>query len=328
MSETCLWCEATRVAGPVCPRCGANYAKAEAIKLHGRAGDAALPPVAATAPLAGELAALDEDEAKEFAQVDDLDLEWKLCAAGIPAMLGIALAFKAIGLGPMLQRIFFGMPVHELGHAVTAWLCGFWAIPTFWVTFSPDERGMVAPLLLLGGIGYTIHRAWVAQVRSLLVAGGTVLLLQAVGTLFIREQTAQSLIVFGGDGMGMIIATLLMASFFFGKTTQLYKGALRWGFVAIGAAAFVDLYSTWWAVKRHDGEIPYGVFESGMRSDALRLVEDYGWKEAALVNRYYFLGLLCLAALTLMYAWGVRHALRQARAGKSRAARFSATQNG
>jgi hypothetical protein len=92
---------------------------------------------------------------------------------------------------------------------------------------------------------------------------------------------------------------------------------LRWGFVAIGAVAFVDMYGTWWAAKHRDSEIPYGVFESGMRSDSLRLVEDYGWTEAVLVNRYYFLGLICLAALLAVYAWGVRRALRQARAASS-----------
>lgn len=300
MSETCFWCQAPRVAGPVCPRCGADYAKAEAIKRHGRAGATAQPP--------RKVIAVDEAEAEDLAAVGDLNLEWKLCAVGIPAMLVIALIVKATGPGAMLQRFLFGMPVHEVGHAVTAWLCGFWAIPTLWVTITPDERGIVAPLLLLGGMGYAMHRAWLAQAQALLVAGTVVLLLQATGTLLIREQTAQALIVFGGDAMGMILATLLMASFFFGKTTQLYKGALRWGFGVMGASAFVDMYSTWWAARWRDGDVPYGVFESGMRSDSLRMVEDYGWTEAILIHRYYVLGLTCLAALALIYTWGVRRA--------------------
>ena len=48
MNATCPWCNAPRDAGPTCPGCGANYAKAEAIKAHGRA---ALPDAAASAAL-------------------------------------------------------------------------------------------------------------------------------------------------------------------------------------------------------------------------------------------------------------------------------------
>jgi hypothetical protein len=45
----CPWCGAPRVAEPSCPRCGANYAKAELIRAQGRAPAAAL---AAALPVA------------------------------------------------------------------------------------------------------------------------------------------------------------------------------------------------------------------------------------------------------------------------------------
>ena len=51
-----------------------------------------------------------------------------------------------------MQRIVFGKPEHELGHATVAWLCGFNAIPTFWKTVSSGQRGMLASVLVLFGL--------------------------------------------------------------------------------------------------------------------------------------------------------------------------------
>jgi hypothetical protein len=96
-----------------------------------------------------------------------------------------------------------------------------------------------------------------------------------------------------------------MALFFFGKKTQLYQGWLRWGFLAIGAAAFVDMFSVWWAARTDFGRIPFGEQEYVGASDAVRLVDDFGWATEAMVRRYVVLGLFCLAALTAVYAWGV-----------------------
>ena len=42
-----------------------------------------------------------------------------------------------------------------------------------------------------------------------------------------------------------------------------------------------------------------------MASDAMKLVENFGWSLQTLVSRYVTLGLCCLAALALVYAWGV-----------------------
>jgi hypothetical protein len=153
--------------------------------------------------------------------------------------------------------------------------------------------------------------AWRAEKPGLVALGAGVLLVAAFGTLGLKYKTTQMLIVFGGDGMGMILAVALMATFFFGKDTQLYRGSLRWGFLAIGAAAFVDIFSVWVAARRDFGRIPFGEQEGGLLSDATRLVDDFGWTADQLINRYVGLGVCCLIALTLIYAWGVRQAWLQ-----------------
>jgi hypothetical protein len=236
-------------------------------------------------------------------EVDDPALELKFVVASVPAALALAALFH-VAL-PSLQRIFLGMPVHELGHAVSAWFTGHWAIPTLWKTPMGEERGFVTPVLLLGAIGWMMVRAWRAEKMALVALGGVLVLLQAWGTLLISKRSADALIVFAGDGVGMVIATALMCSFFFGKDTQLYKGSLRWGFLAIGAAAFADMFSTWWAARTDFGRIPFGEQEYVGASDALRLVDGYGWSTELLVRRYVVLGLACLVVLALVYAWGI-----------------------
>jgi hypothetical protein len=104
-----------------------------------------------------------------------------------------------------------------------------------------------------------------------------------------------------------------MASFFFGKRTQLYKGSLRWGFVVIGAAAFVDMYATWVIARWNPEVIPFGTLDGNL-TDSSKLVEIYGWKIQTLMNRYLGLGIFCMLGLALVYAWGVRHAGREAEA--------------
>ena len=249
-------------------------------------------------------------DSDDFDAVADPELELKLCAGALPAMLLVALLIHWSGIGPMIQRIFLTMPVHEMGHAITAWFCGYTAIPTFWKTLVPESRGFLMTLVFFGGMGFVIYRAWQAENFALMALGIAALLLHVVGAFIIKERTAQMLIVFGGDGLGLVLATLLMASFFFGKGTNLYQGGLRWGFIAIGAAAFVDIYATWGAARTDSGRIPFGEQDGGNHSDATKLVDDFDWTADQLVRRYVVLGVLCLLALLLVYLWGLWRARR------------------
>ena len=107
-------------------------------------------------------------------------------------MLCIAIVFHASGLGASLQRIFLTMPVHELGHAVTAWFCGYTAIPTLWKTLVPETRGIIAPLALAGALGYMMYRAHQTNRQSFVYASGALLLLQAIATPGITPHTVSA----------------------------------------------------------------------------------------------------------------------------------------
>jgi len=242
----------------------------------------------------------------EWETVRDIETEYKYCIFAIPTMLFIGFMFNVSGFGAQVQRIWLTMPVHEFGHALTAWLTGYNAIPSLWVTrvFS-DSRGFFAPVLLFAGILYLIRYARMNNSLTGMTLLVALLCVQFIGTFVISENTAGMLITFGGDGMGLILATLLMSSFYYGKDTNLYKGALRWGFVAIGAAAFVDIYSVWFNSLTDIANVPYGT-TGGRYTDSYKLVEHHQWLMDTLINRYFVVGNICLIILSAIYFLGLK----------------------
>jgi hypothetical protein len=251
-------------------------------------------------------------------------LEWKLRAWAVPAAVGLAVVFHASPTGHWLQRTFLSMMVHELGHAVTAWWCGFAAVPTVWKTVVPEARSVLASLVLVAVLGLVVVRARNAG-RSWLVGVGVGLLgLQALGTLGTSVAGAREAITFGGDAGAMVLGTLLMMTMFVGPDSRLRTNQLRWGFLVIGAAAYVDTFATWWAARTHPSVIPFGEIEGVGLSDPSRLDQVYGWSTHAIVARYVTVGVACglaLAAAWLYFTHVERRAARGEQAeGTQRAA--------
>ena len=89
-------------------------------------------------------------------------MEWKLRAGSVPTALALALLFHSCNAGHFVQRTALTMPLHELGHAITAWWCGYAAIPTFWKTLIPESRSLLISLLVVGLEGFVLWRAWVS----------------------------------------------------------------------------------------------------------------------------------------------------------------------
>ena len=282
---TCAWCGAPRADSLKCPKCKAVYSKAEALR-------------------GAEI--LRSNSAVWNGETDAQALEARLRRFAIPGALLFALALHAGALGRFLMRTFFSMPVHELGHTVAAWLCGIVAVPTLWKTIMFSEsRGFAAPLLVAGALLWFIYKD-AHQQRTLQVRLGTALLvLQVVCTFLLPLHSALALISFAGDGGAMILAVLLMSSFYARRESQLVVGWLRWGFLVIGASTFVDIFSVWWSARTDPDAIPFGENEGVGLSDASQLSDMHGWSASTLVSRYLLLGAICLVVLGIIYVRGL-----------------------
>ena len=247
----------------------------------------------------------------EAAPLEPVDELW-LRTVAVPAVLVIAALFSRSQLGHAVQRMVFGMPLHELGHALTALALGFPAFPLPWFTPMAESRSPILVGLLLGAATSLIVLGSRGGKRSWVVGGVALGSTMLLGVL-IAPPAARALIAFAGDAGAMVLGTLLMCAAFSGEASPLRRGALRWGLLVIGAAAFSDVAFTWWAARRDPGEIPLGQIEGAGLSDASVLVERHGWTEQALVDRYLAIAGLCLAALALVWAFRALRPLLQAR---------------
>ncbi len=160
-------------------------------------------------PAAGEESGWDDGEAA---------LERRVKLLALPLALGVCALLAASQGGRFLLRLFCGMWVHEVGHAVTAWACG----------------------CLWGG-------------------------------------------------------ALLMAAVYAPEGSWVRRDWLRFGFLFIGAAAFTDVFSQWWAARTDPERIPFGANEGQGLSDPSRLQETWRWSTDQLVGRYVTLGSVCLS---------------------------------
>lgn len=232
-------------------------------------------------------------------------IERRFRQLALPVALLTAWAVAHTGLPRMLLRTVLSMWVHELGHALAAWLCGRWAFPGPWFTPVGGARSGLVALALAAGTVYGSIRLWPSR-RLAALALGLVLPAQMVCTWGLSPHRQDAFILWAGDGGCMVLGTLLMLSFYARASSTLRKGWPRWGFLVIGAAAFADAFATWWAARADSDAIPFGEIEGRGPSDPTVLVFQHGFTISGLVGTYLWTGMFCLLVLAVGYALGLR----------------------
>ena len=216
--------------------------------------------------------------------------------------LALLVARWAAGTGLDMVSGLLAMLVHESGHAVTAWLTGRWAVPMLWVTQWGQFRSWWIVLAVTGALVFGGFKAWKARRWGWVCAAGAVLILELI-IQGLPAFTQGSLIVFGGDGGALVLATILMTTFYAPRESFLYKSwGVRWGLLVIGALSFMHVYRLWSGPYEN---IPFGEIEGVNLSDPTRLTDEYGWTVLQMVDRYLLLAKVCLAALLVVYVWGL-----------------------
>lgn len=272
-----------------CPRC--PFEQAEPFEECPRCGVVVARVHAAPSPaLQADIARAAEADRAERAE---------LTARMVAVPAALAAAWLLVRAMPGAVRML-AMWVHESGHAVAAWLCGYLAWPGPWFTPVGTERSLLLTVTLVALLGYGGWRAWEAQRRAWLGASAAVVLLVLGGTFGLHEGRAQQVIIFSGDGGSFVLGTLLMLTVFSREESAVRREHLRWALLAIGALAFMDAYATW---SGGIEAVPFGANEHGL-SDPSVLAEEFGWSVLTLMRRYLALAHACLGVLAIAVVLG------------------------
>jgi hypothetical protein len=181
-----------------------------------------------------------------------------------------------------------------------------------WVTMHGEERSWSIVLFLSAAIIFGGFLAWKMERWGWVCAAGALLLLQIT---VLSAHMDGALIVFFGDGGAMVLATILMATFYAPRESTLYqRWGLRWGLLAIGALAFMHVYRLWSGPFE---DIPFGEIEGVNLSDPSLLTQMYGWNVAQLIDRYLLLAKVCFVILIGLYVWGLVSAYLEIRAPRA-----------
>lgn len=222
--------------------------------------------------------------------------------------LPVALAFGwVINWAMPTLTAFLEMWVHETGHATTAWLCGYPAIPTAWFTPTFERQRALSVFLAVGLVvgGYFAVRFerwfWVA------VSAG-VLLLVIAGSMQ-HDYDFQVYTHFWGEGGAYVWSTILMLTFYSRRNSPMTKNQIRWALLILGAMAFWNVYSRWSGGFENIAQFLEDTDERGP-SDMRTLTVLYSWPIYVLIHRYRDVGYTCLAVLTGAYAAGLLQAQR------------------
>lgn len=294
-----------------CLKCGIVFSKykapvEEAAQLA--AGDVAIAvPIAA--PILPRTTPDPFAPPADFTERSAAVRELKCRIFALPVALLAARLIAATGF--RMAAAMLAMVLHESGHAITAWLTGRWAVPLPWVTPHGQERswvivGFVSAVIILGGF-----LAWKLQRWGWVAAAGAALVLQ----LIVLSSPAEAMIIFFGDGGALLLATLLMATFYAPRESKLYRSwGLRGGLLAVGAVSFVHVFLIWTGPLE---DLPFGEIEGVNLSDPSLLTEMYGWTVLKMVDRYVHLGESCLLFLLALYVWGLLSAYLEVRRSPS-----------
>lgn len=232
--------------------------------------------------------------------------EFKYRLLALP--LALLVARLVAGTSLRVAAGMLAMVLHESGHAITAWLAGRWAVPMLWVTMHGEERSWSIVLFLTAAIMFGGFLAWKMERWGWVCFAGALLLLQIT---VLSAHHDEALIVFFGDGGAMVLATILMATFYAPRESALRQNwGLRWGLLVIGALTFMYVYRLWSGPFEN---IPFGEIEGVNLSDPSLLTQMYGWNVAQMIDRYLLLAKVCFVVLFGLYVWGLVSAYLEVR---------------
>jgi len=236
----------------------------------------------------------------------------------LPAAFGLALLATFAG-SPTPTWIFADLPsmvLHELGHAVTAWIAGRFAVPIPFLTVVRDGRSATATVVVLGLACGAVFAGYRSR-RPALIAFGALLALLHMGAFALSEPQVREWFLFGGCAGHILFSTLLVVAFYVPLPDWLRWDFWRFGALLFGATALLYAAKIWFPAVRDASLVPMGSAVGDKKDgDMSILVARFGWTAERLASVYAQLTLAGILLVACVYA-GVLVRARLARARTS-----------
>jgi hypothetical protein len=221
---------------------------------------------------------------------------------GLPLAFAVALLFQTGKWGRFLIGTTIGMEVHELGHAVVAWLGSRFAVPLPWLTMAGGHASVLMYLVVLGALGFVARTAYRERCLALAALCACLGLVQLVLTIGLSHATVDTLFDFGGQGGELYLAALLVVAFYYRMPEVTYWSHVRWLFLLVGACVFVPAFQRWSHAHHDLAAIPWGSM-LGLDGDMDKLRDVAGWAPARIVHVYLVIAWSCVVAIAGHYLY-------------------------
>lgn len=210
-----------------------------------------------------------------------------------------------IGLGllvTLLSQVRFLLhpliiTVHELGHAATSWLFGYFAIPAFdfiyggGVTMSSEQKSAAIVTILYCGLAYLFYRYWRNVLTARLLLGFTL-----VYWLCTYTPIHQALIVGMGHGFELIFAATFLYKSLSGFGCRASIERPLYGMLGF-YIVFYDIGFAWRLLTDADTRAIYNLGKGSIDNDFVRLARDYLHTNLSAIAVAFLIGSLLVPAI-------------------------------
>lgn len=231
----------------------------------------------------------------------------------LPISLVTGYIFQKLWVTRYLVILFCVIPLHEMGHAIAAWMTGHFAVPlgaivpTAGLTLIGQERHMWVYLIFFSLFGYLGFKAWVSKLYYLVIISGLYITASVYLSYSLSDAQMSTFFFYGGIAGEFILSTILILSFYQPSFKKLRWDFFRYPFLLMGSMAFVNSVDMWLRIQSKLSSIPFGTAISSdgaadANGDMNRLVAS-GWSQDQIISRYLMLAKIGFWLILIQYIY-------------------------
>ena len=233
----------------------------------------------------------------------------------LPTAFLVSLFVASVDFLRILSFLFSTIPLHEMGHALIAWMGGRWAIPlgaivpTAGMTLISYSRSLLCIFLFFTLLLVALYWAFTKQYRYHLNLLLLIFGLSCYLTFGIDEMELAGIVSMGGILGEIVLSTFLIVSFYYNLTTRFRWDFWRFPALLFGTTAFLNTALQWYRIKNNLEAMPMGsaISAEGARdmSGDLNQLILAGWSPGQITLIYWSFIKTCALIIATYYISGI-----------------------